>query len=271
MSFIDKLLNASRRHESLVCIGLDPDPALLPDGLDALEFGQAIIEATADQVCAFKLNLAFYEALGEEGQRILLETRRRIPEGVLAIGDGKRADIGNSSKAYARALFDQLGFDAITVNPYLGFDALEPFIEYKERGVFVLCRTSNPGSADFQLLTCDYGGKRSLLYEVVAQEAARHNRYGNIGLVVGAAQPGALRNLRKAHPDLPILIPGIGAQGGDLAMAVSSGIDASGERAIICSSRQIIYASNGPDFAQAARRAAKELRAQINACRTGGG
>lgn len=265
MSFLEKLLNASRRNKSLLCVGLDPDPRLIPEKVDVLEFNRLIVEATCDLVCAYKLNLAFYEALDDEGFQIMKSSIKHIPEDIPVIGDAKRGDIGNTAKAYARAIFKNLNCDATTVNPYLGFDSIEPFIEYREKGIFILCRTSNAGAQDFQSLRCEEPGAAARpLFEIVAQKASEWNTYGNIGLVVGATYPEELRLIRETHPDMPLLIPGIGAQGGDLALAVRYGIDSSGERAIINSSRQIIYASAGKDFAQAARRVALTLRNQIN-------
>jgi orotidine-5'-phosphate decarboxylase len=259
MKFTDKLLNASRRNKSWLCIGLDPDPELMP-AVDVLQFNKAIIEATSDLVCAYKPNLAFYEALGTEGLAILEKTVKYIPGDILVIGDAKRGDIGNTARAYAKALFSVLGFDAATVNPYLGFDSLEPFIDYKDKGVFILCRTSNKGAADFQNL-CINGLP---LYEAVAQKAQEWNIHGNIGLVVGATYPEELKRVRSICPEMPLLIPGIGAQGGDLALAVGYGVDARGEKAIINLSRQILYASREKDFAQAARNVAEQIRNQIN-------
>ena len=264
MNFIEKLLSATRQNDSLVCVGLDPDPELMPDGTDILEFNKAIIDATADLVCAYKLNFAFYEVLGAEGYDILKRTTDYIPDNIPAIGDAKRGDIGNTAKAYAEAIFSKLNFDATTVNPYLGFDSIEPFIQYKDRGVFILCRTSNPGSADFQSLSYQTGEQSSTLFELVASKAGRWNKYGNIGLVIGATYPQELKTIRESHPDMPLLIPGIGAQGGDLEKAVLYGVDANSGRAIINSSRQIIFASPGKDFAQAARKAAADLRDRIN-------
>ena len=262
MNFIDKLLNSARSNNSLLCIGLDPDPELMPPGVSVLDFNNAIIEATYDLVCAYKPNLAFYEAMGVEGLRALAATVGCIPDTVPVIGDAKRGDIGNTAKAYARALFEGYGFDAVTVNPYLGGDSLEPFIEYEDKGVFVLCRTSNPGSADLQDLKV---GKQHL-FEVVAKKALEWNEYGNIGLVVGATYPDDIRRVRRICPDMPILIPGVGKQGGDLEAAVRSGVDANREKAIINSSRGIIFASKGKDFAEAARAAAIETRDEINRC-----
>jgi len=264
MNFIEKLLNITRKNKSLVCVGLDPKPELMPDKLGILEFNQAIIDATSDLVCAYKLNFAFYEVFGAEGFDILKRTVDYIPDGIPTIADAKRGDIGNTAKAYARAIFSNLNFDAATVNPYLGFDAVEPFIQYRDHGVFILCRTSNPSSSDFQSLLYGTGERSYPLFELVATKASQWNRYDNIGLVVGATYPQELKLIRESHPDMPILIPGIGAQGGDLEKSIRYGVDTNGEKAIINSSRQIIYASRGRNFAQAARRAATELCGQIN-------
>ena len=264
MNFTQKLVTASRKNKSLLCVGLYPDPELMPDKVGVFEFNKAIIEATSDLVCAYKLNLAFYEALGDEGLDALKRTIKYTPDDIPIIGDAKRGDIGNTAKAYARAIFDNFDFDATTVNPYLGFDSIEPFIQYTNKGVFILCRTSNAGAVDFQALRCEVENGHQPLFELVALKASQWNTYGNIGLVVGATYPEELRLLRESHPDMPLLIPGIGAQGGDIALAVRYGVDAQGERAILNSSRQIIYASRGKDFAQAARRVASELRDQIN-------
>ena len=263
MEFLEKLLNASRKNESWLCIGLDPDPELMPEA-DVLQFNKAIIEATSDLVCAYKPNLAFYDALGGEGFAILDKTIRHVPDYIPVIGDAKRGDIGNTAKAYARALFSALGFDAATVNPYLGHDSVEPFISYHDKGVFILCRTSNEGATDFQDLIT--GGLP--LYEAVARKAGEWNTHGNVGLVVGATYPEQLKRVRSICPDMPVLIPGIGTQGGDLASAVSYGVDAQGEEAIINVSRQILYASKGKDFAQAARNIAEKIRHQINVYRS---
>jgi len=259
MKFADKLLSASRKNQSWLCIGLDPDPELLP-GLDVLQFNKAIIEATSDLVCAYKPNLAFYEALGAEGFATLEKTLHCIPDHIPVIADAKRGDIGNTAKAYARALFSVFGFDAATVSPYLGFDSIEPFINYRHKGVFILCRTSNRGATDFQNLCTD--GRP--LYEVVARKAGEWNAYGNIGLVVGATYPEELERVRSICPDMCLLIPGVGSQGGDLAAAVAHGTDARGEKAIINVSRQVLYASREKDFARAAREMAEKIRGQIN-------
>jgi len=264
LHFIEKLTQATRENKSLLCVGLDPDPARMPDKVSVLEFNREIIEATSDLVCAYKLNFAFYEALEDKGHDILKQTTEYIPDDILTIGDAKRGDIGNTAKAYAKSIFTNFNFDATTVNPYLGFDSIEPFIEYHNRGVFILCRTSNAGAVDFQSLNAEIGDSHHPLFEIVAQKASQWNAHGNIGLVVGATFPEELRLIRNNHPTLPLLIPGIGAQGGDLALTIRYGVDAHKEKAIINSSRQIIYASRGKDFAEAARRAAIELRDQIN-------
>jgi len=256
---MDKLLDASRKNNSWLCIGLDPDPELMPE-VDVLQFNKSIIEVTSDLVCAYKPNLAFYESLGPEGLAILEKTVKYIPGDIPVIGDAKRGDIGNTAKAAARALFSVLGFDAATVNPYLGFDSIEPFINYRDKGVFILCRTSNKGAADFQDLLTD----GLSLYEAVARKASEWNTHGNIGLVVGATYPEELKKVRSICPEMPLLIPGIGAQGGDLSSAVGYGVDARGEKAIFNVSRQILYASREKDFARAARNVAEKIRQQIN-------
>jgi orotidine-5'-phosphate decarboxylase len=264
MNFTEKLAGAVRRNKSLVCVGLDPDPELMPEKISVLEFNKAIIDATADLVCAYKPNLAFYEALGDEGMSALKATVRHVPNHIPVIADAKRSDIGNTARAYARALFEYFGFDASTVNPYLGHDSVEPFLRYQEKGIFILCRTSNVGAADFQSLRCETESGPRPLFEIVAGKAHEWNKYGNIGLVVGATYPEELKLIRQSYPEMLFLIPGIGTQGGDLALTIRYGVDARREKTIINSSRQIIYASRGKDFAKAARKAAQTLRDQIN-------
>jgi orotidine-5'-phosphate decarboxylase len=266
LNFNEKLAGAMKMNQSLLCIGLDPDPELMREGMAVSKFNKAIIEATSDLVCAYKLNLAFYEVL-DKGMESLKRTIKAIPEDIPVIGDCKRGDIGNTSKAYAKAMFVKHGFDAVTVNPYMGFDSIEPFIEYWEKGVFILCRTSNPGAADFQSLSFDLKGKQVPLFEIVALKAAEWSKKGkgkNIGLVVGATYPEELKLIRHNHPRMLLLIPGIGAQGGDLTSAVQNGVDNWGRGAMFTASRQIIYASRRRDFAQAARQVASSLRNEIN-------
>ena len=265
--FFAKLRQASQSNHSFLCVGLDPHPSLLPEK-DVAAFNRAIIEATADLACCYKPNLAFYEAMGPQGLEVLLRTVEAVPRHLPVIADGKRSDIASTADAYARALFDVYGFDAATVNPYLGTDSLAPFLQRPDKGVFVLCRTSNPGGADLQALTVT-GDSPSPegrpLYEVVAELARdRWNERGNVGLVVGATFPGELGRIRQLCPRLPFLLPGVGAQGADVEAAVRNALDEDGAGFIINSSRQILYASSGRDYAQAARRAAEALRDEIN-------
>ncbi|HTP12660.1 MAG TPA: orotidine-5'-phosphate decarboxylase [Bacteroidota bacterium] len=264
MTFREKLLAIQRQQHSLVCVGLDTDAALIPEHLrnspdGVLEFNRRIIEATHDLVCAYKPNLAFYESLGSRGWDILHQTLAFIPAGIVTIGDAKRGDIGNTAERYAKALFDDLHFDAVTINAYLGHDAVEPFIRNPVHGAFVLALTSNPGSKDLQR---QKAGTKPL-YEKVARLAAKWNTSGNVGLVVGATHPRELKTIRAIAPTMPILIPGIGKQGGDLKSSVRFGCDRNGELAVINSSRGIIYASSKQDYPEAARAAATQLRDSI--------
>jgi orotidine-5'-phosphate decarboxylase len=232
---------------------------------DVLEFNKAIVDATHDLVCAYKPNLAFYEALDIHGLEVLKGTveyiRQRAP-GVVLIADAKRGDIGNTSGAYAQTLFKVWGFDAATINPYLGGDSVEPFLAYEDRGVFLLCRTSNPGARDLQDLPVHDDGEPVYLH--VARKAREWNTHGNACLVVGATYPDELKRVRAICPDMPILLPGVGAQAGDLASAVRNGVTSEGRLAIVNSSRGVLYASEGPDFARVARQAAETLRNDIN-------
>lgn len=264
MNFTEKLAGAVEKNRSLLCVGLDTDPALIPANLSIFEFNRAIIDATADLVCAYKPNIAFYESLGSSGLDALKRTREYIPPEIPVIIDAKRGDIGNTARAYARGLFEYFNFDAVTASPYLGYDSQEPFIEYADRGIFVLCRTSNAGAVDFQSLFCEVEDGTKPLYEVVAAKVNGWNTRGNLGLVVGATYPEELQQIRREYPEMPLLIPGVGAQGGELSQVVRYGVDAKRQRTIINSSRQILYASKGKDYAAAARRAAQELRDSIN-------
>ena len=224
------------------------------------------MDATADLVCAYKPNLAFYEALGSAGivalERTVAHIRERAPD-VVVIADAKRGDMASSSARYARALFETWGFDAATVNGYQGGEALEPFLDYEDKGVFVLCKTSNPGASEFQDIVLASGRR---LFEEVACRAAEWNTRGNVGLVVGATYPDDLATVRGICPAMPVLLPGVGAQGGDLEASVRAGVDADGRGLVVSSSRGVIYASREPaDFATAARSAALELRRRIAA------
>lgn len=257
-AFLQKLEAATKRNDSMLCIGLDPDPKLMPE-MPVAKFLCDIVEATKDLVCAYKPNFAFFEAMGLDGWRALQEVMRVMAKDVVTIADAKRGDIGNTSAAYAKATFEVWGFDVATVAPYMGYDSVQPFIDYKDKGVLILCRTSNPGSADFQNLNA--GGRP--LFEQVALKANEWNKHKNIGLVTGATHPDELKRVRELCPDLPLLIPGVGAQDGDLVASVKAGLDAKGGGIIVSSSREVLYASKGRDFAQASRKVAERLRAEI--------
>ena len=270
-SFRARLAETIAHRDSILCIGLDYDPQLAPasvragasdEAAAAVAFNRAIIDATADLVCAYKPNLAFYEALGPSGLMALSETVRHVPDGVLVIADAKRGDIGNTMRRYARAMFDVYAFDAATVNPFLGRDALEPFLARPDRGAFVLCRTSNPGAAEIQ----DLSVHGTPLYEVVARRVESWDIHGNTGLVVGATQPRELSRIRELCPETPILVPGVGAQGGDAATAAAAATKG-GASALINVARQVLYASPAPDFATAARGVARRLRDSCNRAR----
>ena len=270
MNLTERLLEQSRRCHSLLCVGLDPVWAQLPEAVrqlpdPLLAFNQRIVEATAAWACAFKPNIAFYEALGPAGLETLRQTIAWIHEQTtaLVIVDAKRGDIGNTSAAYAQALFDVLQADAVTLNPYLGQDALAPFLDRPDRGSFILCRTSNPGARDFQDLPV--AGRP--LYQVVAERVAAWNERGNCGLVVGATFPAELAAVRALCPEMPLLVPGVGAQQGDLAAAVRAGVDRDGERILVNVARGILYASSGPDFATAAAQSAESYCRAINQAR----
>lgn len=270
MNFRDKLEAAWRRSDSMLCIGLDPDAVLLPDGFgadDVAAFNIAIIEATSDLVCAYKPNVAFYEALGpERGYAALRKTLAAIPPHIITLADAKRGDVEHTARAYVKALYDDLGFDAATVNPYLGLDSVVPWIERSDKAAIIVCRTSNPGAPDFQDLSVQAEGGARPLYEVVAERAKSWDRHGNVGLVVGATYPDEMRRLRALCPDTLFLVPGVGAQQGSIEDAVRAGIDARGRGLLISASRGVIYASKGADFAAAARAAATKLRDEIRAC-----
>jgi orotidine-5'-phosphate decarboxylase len=274
VTFLEKLLAATRRNKSLICIGLDPEYAQLPPHLrnhadPIMAFNRAIIEATADLVCAYKPNLAFYEALGPAGLSTLQETLQIIPPDIPVIGDAKRGDTPHTARQYAHALFEVYGFDAVTVNPYMGRDSLQPFLDYHDKGILIVCRTSNPGARDLQDVSVHTSSERAIpLFEYVAQQVLEWDTSGNAGLVVGATYPRELQCIRQIAPNVPILIPGVGAQGGDLLSAARYGVDAAGERAIISVSRTIIYAGNGRDFAEAAAQAARALRDTANQARS---
>jgi orotidine-5'-phosphate decarboxylase len=266
VSFNQRLHAAIEQQNSLLCIGLDPDvtklPASLRDDADAVyTFCHEIIAATHDVAVAYKPNIAFFEAMGLVGietlTRLMQLTRHNI-----WILDAKRGDIGNTASAYAQAAFTHFNADAITLNPYMGGDTLEPFLRHADRGGFLLCRTSNPGSRDLQELILADGRP---LYLAVADLAANQwNTNHNVGLVVGATQPDALNAVRTICPELPFLLPGIGAQGGDLVQALNAGLDARRSGLLINVSRSVMYASSDANYAHAARAEAIRTRDAIN-------
>jgi orotidine-5'-phosphate decarboxylase len=271
-SFLSQLATRWARSDSLVCVGLDPEIERFPPQIAAqpspiFHFNKAIIDATAELVCAYKPQFAHYAAYEAEDQleRTIDYVHRTYP-GVPVILDSKRGDIGNTAERYAIEAFERYGADAVTVNPYLGGDALEPFLRREDRGVLVLCRTSNPGARDLQDLEIGTGGRR--LYHAVAELTARRwNTRGNCLLVVGATYPRELAEIRQIVGEMPFLVPGVGAQGGDVAQVVRNGQTPAGTGLIVSSSRGILYASTGSDFATAARAAALALRDEINAHR----
>ena len=265
MNFIQKLRHIQRKNSSLLCIGLDTDVTKIPESLfkwedPQYEFNRRIIDATKDIVCAYKLNIAFYESVGEHGWYTVHHTLARIPEEIITIGDAKRGDIASSSERYAHLLCADWEFTATTVNPYMGKDSIEPFIKRTDQCAFVLAVTSNKGAKDFQYL--NVRGKP--LYEHVVNAAKKWNTKKNIGLVVGATRPAELKRIRSIAKEMPILIPGVGAQKGDLEATVKYGCDKHGELAVINIGRSIIYASGGDDFAEKARAMALKYRNQIN-------
>ena len=260
--FRERLAAAVGAAGSLICVGLDPQPGRT-SAAGILAFNTEVIEATAGLVCAYKPQSAFYEVAGDVGWRALRETiatvRRVAPEAVVIL-DGKRNDIGNTAEAYASAAFDWFGADAVTINPYLGGDAVAPFLSRPECGAFALCRTSNPGAADLQSLAMADGEP---LYLAVAEQARRWGeaQHRNLGLVVGATWPEELAQVRARCPEMPILLPGIGAQGGDLEASVAAGVDRDGRGLLVSASRSVIYAGD----AEAIRAESSRLRSAANA------
>lgn len=272
MTFTDKLANAIRLHDSLLCVGLDPDiarfPGVLKGRVDSVfEFCRAIIDATAPYACAFKPQIAYFAALAAEDQlqAICDYLNQRYPD-IPIVLDAKRGDIGATAEQYAREAFERYKADAVTVNPYMGFDSIEPYLQWAEKGVIVLCRTSNPGGSDLQFLKVD----GMPLYQHVARLVAQQwNRHGQCGLVVGATFPQEIAEVRKIVGDMPLLVPGIGAQGGDIESTVRAGQASDGMGMMINSSRAILYAKpvDGEGFADAAARVARETRDAINVYR----
>lgn len=272
--FGHRLREAMRTNDSLICVGLDPDLEKFPEvfrGVGVREaivgFNRAIIEATRDLVCAYKPNMGFYAAYGVEGLAALAETRWMIPAEIPVILDCKVGDMDNTAARYAKGYFEEWGFDSVTLNPYMGEDSAKPFLDYWDRGVLVLCKTSNPGSGDLQDVVVRDGDRETFL--TVADRAQQWDEAypASVGLVVGATYPAQLARIRAICPDLPILLPGVGAQSGQLEASVQAGVDADGLGLIASASRAVIYAGSGEDFAERARAAALTLRDAANAVR----
>ncbi len=257
---------AAARNDSWLCVGLDPDPELLPQGVALEEFLLGIVEATHDLVCCYKPNLAFFEALGLVGARSLRSLRTALPSDIPVLIDAKRGDTPQTMRAYARAIFEELNADAVTVNPYMGGDSLEPFFDYPDRGVFVLCKTSNPGAGEIQDLMVE----GEPLFLRVARRAQTWDLHGTLGLVVGATYPTDVQAVRRVAPDVPILLPGVGAQAGDLERSVQAALDSERGGALVNASRSVLYASRSADWQQAARAEAERVRLAINSARGAG-
>lgn len=273
-TFMQALRARWQSADTLVCVGLDPEPAKFParfanDPDAVFAFCRDIANATAEYACAFKPQIAHFAALGAEDalQRLIAHLHATHP-GVPVILDAKRGDIGSTAQRYVAEAFERFGADAVTVNPYLGRDSVQPFLDRSDKGVVILCRTSNPGAADLQDLPVAHAGATRPLYQHVAETIARDwNDHGNVSLVVGATWPEQLREVRAIVGDMPFLVPGVGAQGGDVEAVVTHAKTADGIGLMVSSSRAILYASNGDDYADAAAREARTLRDAINRVR----
>ena len=273
MTFLDLLHSASTRNNSMLCVGLDPEPTRFPAAMQGnprkiYDFCAAIVDATADLVCAFKPQIAYFAAHGAEDQleRLMQHLRANAPH-VPVILDAKRGDIGSTAEQYAKEAFERYGADAVTLSPFMGFDSVEPYLAYPGKGAFLLCRTSNPGGDDLQNQRLASVEGQPLLYEHLARLAqGPWNKNGQLGLVVGATYPAEIERVRALAPTVPLLISGVGAQGGDAAATVRAGWRPDGP-IIVNSSRAILYASNGGDFAAAARREAAKTRDMLQAAR----
>ena len=280
MTFIDQLAQAQRLNDSLLCVGLDPEPSKLPGTWKGqpdriYDFCAAIVDATKDLVCSFKPQIAYFAAHRAEDQleRLMAHIKRVAPQ-VPTILDAKRGDIGSTAEQYAREAFERYQADAVTLSPFMGFDTIEPFLRYPGKGVILLCRTSNPGGSDLQnQRLADVPGQPRLYEHVAAQAQGPWNTNGQIGLVVGATFPQEIARVRELAPTVPLLIPGVGAQGGDAAATVKAGMRVAADGTvtgpvIVNSSRAVLYASNSlDDFASTARRVALETRQVLNAAR----
>jgi orotidine-5'-phosphate decarboxylase len=263
-AYLKKLETRCGRAESSLCIGLDPDPRRFPAEMSGgpegvYRFCSEIVEATSDYAAAFKPNMAFFESIGVEGMHVLREVLEHVKRDIPVILDAKRGDIGSTAQHYAQAIFDRIKADAVTLSPLLGKDSLDPFLSYKDKGVYILCLTSNPGAEDFQV--------PGDLYLRIAEKANEWNGEGNLGLVVGATKPEQLARIRKISPGLPLLIPGLGAQGGDLNELMAAAGKHPRHQILINVSRSILYASQGKDYARAARKAAAYYHEIINRAR----
>ena len=271
MGFLDRVQAAMEKNNSLLCVGLDPSTERFPASIRAMkksifEFNKAIIDATADLVCAYKPQVAYYHACGAEDQlaMTIVYIRTQYPD-IPVILDSKRGDIASTASQYAIEAFERYQADAVTVNPYMGIDTIEPFSNYADKGTVVLCRTSNPGAAAIQTLSVQHNGEPAMLYEVIARMCQEQwNENNNILLVVGATNPTELKRIREITGDMTFLVPGLGAQGGDIEATVKNGQNSNGNGIIVNSSRSIIYASGGSNFAEAARNVAIKLRDQAN-------
>ena len=279
MTFTDMLRDATAQNNSLLCVGLDPEPTRFPAGMQGdahkiYDFCAAIVDATADLVCAFKPQIAYFAAHRAEDQleRLMAHMRAVAPQ-VPVILDAKRGDIGSTAEQYAIEAFERFKADAVTVNPYMGRDSVDPYLAYPDKGVILLCRTSNPGGSDLQnLRLADIEGQPRVYEHIAKQAQGPWNTNGQMGLVVGATFPEEIARVRELAPTLPLLIPGVGAQGGDAVATVKAGLttDASGAitgTIVVNSSRAVLYASSGDDFASAARRVAMETREALNQAR----
>jgi orotidine-5'-phosphate decarboxylase len=276
MTFIEQLRQAERINGSLLCVGLDPEPAKFPaamqgDASKIYDFCAAIVDATADLVIAFKPQIAYFAAHGAEAQleRLMAHMRRTAPQ-VPIILDAKRGDIGSTAEQYAKEAFERYGADCVTLSPFMGFDSVQPYLKYHGKGAFLLCRTSNPGGDDLQnQRLADLAGQPTLFEHIASLVQGPWNLNGQLGLVVGATRPAEIERVRKVAPTVPLLIPGVGAQGGDAVATVKAGYRAAnGETMapiVVNSSRAVLYASAAADFSQAARTAAIATRDQLRA------
>jgi len=273
MTFLEQLRTAGQRNRSLLCVGLDPEPTRLPGAMRGdvgkfYDFCARIVDATADLAIAFKPQIAYFAANRAEDQleRLMEHIRRNVPH-VPTILDAKRGDIGSTAEQYAREAFERYGADAVTLSPFMGFDSIEPYLRHEGKGAFLLCRTSNPGGDDLQAQRLASVDGTPLLYEHIARQAqGAWNLNGQLGLVVGATYPAEIERVRALAPTVPLLIPGVGVQGGDAAATVKAGWRDDAPVAVNCS-RAILYASAGDDFADAARREAERLRDALEAAK----